>query len=168
MDSSTHTLRKPGGLAIQLVTAVTEQIRSGQLKAGDKLPTEAAIMKDFGVSRTVVREAISRLQASGRVDTRHGVGTFVLPKSEHPSFRIDAEHMGTLREVIALLEFRISIETEAAALAAVRRTSADLGRCEMPWMASTSPWKRALTRWPPTSSSTNPLPAQRKTTTSPT
>ncbi len=127
MDSSTHTLRKPGGLAIQLVTAVTEQIRSGQLKAGDKLPTEAAIMKDFGVSRTVVREAISRLQASGWVDTRHGVGTFVLPKSEHPSFRIDAEHMGTLREVIALLEFRISIETEAAALAAVRRTSADLG-----------------------------------------
>jgi GntR family transcriptional repressor for pyruvate dehydrogenase complex len=125
MDSS-NNLRKPGGLAVQLVNAMTEQIRSARLRAGDKLPTEAAIMKDFGVSRTVVREAISRLQASGWVDTRHGVGTFVLPQSEHPSFRISPEHMGTLREVIALLEFRISVETEAAALAAVRRSPASL------------------------------------------
>jgi len=126
MDATTTSLKKPGGLAIQLVHAMTEQIRSGRLKAGDKLPTEAAIMKDFGVSRTVVREAISRLQASGWVDTRHGIGTFVLQQSDHPSFRISAEHMGTLREVIALLEFRISIETEAAALAAVRRTPENL------------------------------------------
>jgi GntR family transcriptional regulator, transcriptional repressor for pyruvate dehydrogenase complex len=126
MDATTTLLKKPGGLAIQLVHAMTDQIRSGRLKAGDKLPTEAAIMKDFGVSRTVVREAISRLQASGWVDTRHGIGTFVLHQSDHPSFRISAEHMGTLREVIALLEFRISIETEAAALAAVRRTPENL------------------------------------------
>lgn len=126
MDSTNTPLRKPGGLAVQLVTAMTEQIRSGRLQAGDKFPTEAAVMKDFGVSRTVVREAISRLQASGWVDTRHGIGTFVLPQSEHPAFRISPEHMGTLREVIALLEFRISVETEAAALAAVRRNAANL------------------------------------------
>lgn len=126
MDATTTSLKKPGGLAIQLVNALTEQIRSGRLQAGDKLPTEAAIMKEFGVSRTVVREAISRLQASGWVDTRHGIGTFVLTQSEHPAFRIGPEHMGTLREVIALLEFRISVETEAAALAAVRRTPENL------------------------------------------
>ena len=48
MDTATTSLKKPGGLAIQLVHAMTEQIRSGRLKAGDKLPTEAAIMKDFG------------------------------------------------------------------------------------------------------------------------
>lgn len=126
MDTNTTSLRKPGGLAVQLVTATTEQIRSGRLKAGDKLPTEAAIMKTYGVSRTVVREAISRLQASGWVGTKHGIGTFVLPQSEHPSFRISPDHMGTLREVIALLEFRISVETEASALAAVRRTHDNL------------------------------------------
>ena len=126
MDSKTTPLRKPGGLAVQLVNALTEQIRSGRLQAGNKLPTEAAIMQDFGVSRTVVREAISRLQASGWVDTRHGVGTFVCPQSLHPSFRITPEHMGTLREVIDLLEFRISVETEAAALAAVRRSDDNL------------------------------------------
>jgi DNA-binding FadR family transcriptional regulator len=123
-------LRKPGGLAVQLVAATTEQIRSGRLKAGDKLPTEAAIMKSFGVSRTVVREAISRLQASGWVDTKHGIGTFVLPQSAHPSFRISPEHMGTLREVIDLLEFRISVETEASALAAVRRTPENLSELQ--------------------------------------
>jgi DNA-binding FadR family transcriptional regulator len=126
MDATTLSLKKPGGLAVQLVNAMTEQIRSGRLQAGDKLPTEAAIMQDFGVSRTVVREAISRLQASGWVDTRHGVGTFVRPKSQHPSFRISPEHMGTLREVIDLLEFRISVETEAAALAAIRRNDDNL------------------------------------------
>lgn len=126
MDTSSSALRKPASLGIQLVGALTESIRSGRLQAGDKLPTEAAIMKDFGVSRTVVREAISRLQASGWVDTRHGIGTFVLPQSEHPSFRISPDHMGTLREVIALLEFRISVETEAAALAAVRRNDENL------------------------------------------
>jgi len=126
MDAAPLSLKKPGGLAIQLVNALTEQIRSGRLQAGNKLPTEAAIMKDFGVSRTVVREAISRLQASGWVDTRHGIGTFVLTQSDHPAFRISPEQMGTLREVIALLEFRISVETEAAALAAMRRTPDNL------------------------------------------
>ena len=109
--------RKTKSLAQLLVEKMTLQIRAGQLRVGQKLPTEAAIMKDFGVSRTVVREAISRLQASFLVETRHGIGTFVLPQDATPSFRISAHQLGTLREVIALLEFRISIETEAAALA---------------------------------------------------
>ncbi|EPN22914.1 transcriptional regulator GntR, partial [Pseudomonas syringae pv. actinidiae ICMP 18804] len=43
------------------MTELSERIRSGQLKRGDKLPTESAIMEEQGVSRTVVREAISRL-----------------------------------------------------------------------------------------------------------
>jgi DNA-binding FadR family transcriptional regulator len=86
----------------------------------------------------VVREAISRLQASGWVDTRHGIGTFVLHQSENPSFRISAEHMGTLREVIALLEFRISVETEAAALAAVRRGHDNLAELQSAMLAFNS------------------------------
>lgn len=122
----TEEPRKTKSLATQLVEKVTLQIRAGQLKVGQKLPTEAEIMKNFGVSRTVVREAISRLQASLLVETRHGIGTFVLPQEVTPSFRISAHHLGTLREVIALLEFRISIETEAAALAAQRRNAENI------------------------------------------
>jgi DNA-binding FadR family transcriptional regulator len=68
-----------------------------------------------------VREALSHLQAGGLVQTRHGIGTFVLSPVEAPAFRVSPDKLGTLREVIGLLEFRISVETEAAALAAQRR-----------------------------------------------
>ncbi|MEY4413810.1 MAG: hypothetical protein RIQ53_1103 [Pseudomonadota bacterium] len=113
--------RRPRTLAQVLVTALEERIRDGRLVPGVKLPTEAEIMGEFGVSRTVVREAISRLQAAALVNTRHGVGTFVAEKIDEPAFRILPQQLATLHDVIALLELRIGIETEAAALAAQRR-----------------------------------------------
>lgn len=118
--------RRPRTLAMEVVESLGQRIREGQLKAGDKLPTEAAIMEEFGVSRTVVREAISKLQAGGLVRTRHGVGTFVVGVIDTPPFRIDPEQIATVRDVIAVLELRISLETEAASLAAVRRTDENL------------------------------------------
>ena len=92
--------RKHRSLAQELVTELSERIRSGQLKRGDKLPTESAIMEEQGVSRTVVREAISRLQASGLVETRHGIGTFVLDMPSPSGFRIDPATIVTLRDVL--------------------------------------------------------------------
>jgi len=120
--------RRPRTLALGLVDSLSERIRDGRLAAGDKLPTEAAIMEEFGVSRTVVREALSKLQAAGLVATRHGIGTFVTGQGDATGFRIPAEQMGTLRDVIAVLELRIGVETEAAALAARRRTADNLAR----------------------------------------
>ena len=78
MNTETTLRRKPRTLALELVDSLGDRIRDGRLAVGDKLPTEAAIMAEFDVSRTVVREAISKLQASGLVETRHGIGTFVL------------------------------------------------------------------------------------------
>ncbi|MBX3606570.1 MAG: FadR family transcriptional regulator [Piscinibacter sp.] len=118
--------RRPRTLALGLVEALGERIRDGRLAPGDKLPTEAAVMAEFGVSRTVVREAISKLQASGLVETRHGVGTFVVGVGDGSAFRIEPAQLGTLRDVIAVLELRIGVESEAAALAARRRTGANL------------------------------------------
>lgn len=118
--------RKPRTLALELVESLGDRIRSGRLALGDKLPTEAAIMGEFSVSRTVVREAISKLQASGLVETRHGIGTFVLGLGQAPGFKIAPDQMSTLRDVIAVLELRIGVETEAAALAAQRRTEANI------------------------------------------
>lgn len=107
-------------LAEGVVENFTNSIREGVLKPGEKLPTESVIMELHGVSRTVVREAISRLQASGMVETRHGIGTFVL---EPPSqLRISADTIRTIGDVLAILELRISLETEAAWLAASRRS----------------------------------------------
>ena len=83
-------------------------------------------MEEFGVSRTVVREAISRLQAAGMVETRHGVGTFVLGQGDAASFRVSGTQLATIKDVIGVLELRIGIETESAALAAARRTDLNL------------------------------------------
>ncbi len=118
--------RRPRTLALELVDSLGERIRAGQLQPGDKLPTEAAIMGEFEVSRTVVREAISKLQAAGLVETRHGIGTFVIGPGDAPSFKITPEQFSTLQDVIAVLELRIGLETEAAGLAAQRRTADNL------------------------------------------
>ncbi|MEO5732555.1 MAG: FadR/GntR family transcriptional regulator [Rubrivivax sp.] len=118
-------------MALALVDTVGDRIRSGELTTGDKLPPEAAIMGEFGVSRTVVREALSMLQAQKLVATRHGIGTFVLaPRADDDalSFRVTAEQVATLRDVVAVLEVRIALESEAASLAAVRRRPDDLQR----------------------------------------
>ncbi len=119
--------RRSRNLALEVVDAIGDRIRDGRLGAGDKLPTEAEIMGAFGVSRTVVREALSKLQAAGQVRTRHGIGTFVVGPGETAPFRIAPEQLATLRDVIAMLELRIGLETEAAALAAQRRSAQNLG-----------------------------------------
>ncbi len=113
--------KKHRNLASGVIELITADIHSGLLKPGDKLPTESAIMERHGVSRTVVREAISHLQASGAVETRHGIGTFVL-EAQPASRNLLSETIVTLRDVLAILELRICLETEAAWLAATRRT----------------------------------------------
>jgi GntR family transcriptional repressor for pyruvate dehydrogenase complex len=118
--------KRPRNLAHQLVEGMSERIKSGLLKAGDKLPTESELVAAYGVSRTVVREAISHLQAAGLVETQHGIGTFVLEQSGGANFRIDAGEMSTVMDVLAVLELRISLETEAAGLAAQRRSEDQL------------------------------------------
>ncbi len=122
--------RRPRGLVMEIVDKLGDSIRGGQLQPGDKLPTEAEIMVRFDVSRTVVREALSRLQASGLVETRHGIGTFISPRDPGGNFRISAQDFATVADVIAVLELRIGLETEAAGLAAQRRTDANLDAME--------------------------------------
>jgi GntR family transcriptional repressor for pyruvate dehydrogenase complex len=118
--------RKPRSLAKEVAEALCEEIRSGRLRPGDKLPAESAIVQQHGVSRTVVREAISGLQAAGLVDTRHGIGTFVLESPPGIEFRVEPSSIPTVRDILAMLELRIGLESEAAALAASRRTEQQL------------------------------------------
>ncbi len=117
--------RRMRSLAQEVVDALTAQIEAGTLRPGDKLPTETEVMKAQGVSRTVVREAISRLQASGFVETRHGIGSFVLERKRQP-VGIDPATITTIRDVLAILELRISLESECASLAAQRATPEDV------------------------------------------
>jgi len=126
VKAEVQPLKKHKSLAQELVDALSDRIRAGSFKVGDKLPSEAAIEQQFGVSRTVVREAISRLQAAGLVVTRHGIGTFIVGTNEAATFKLTSEDFATLKDVIAVLELRIGIEVEAAALAATRRTDKNL------------------------------------------
>jgi len=120
--------KKHRNLAQGVVASLTDSIRNGSIKPGDKLPTESEIMRIQGVSRTVVREAISHLQAAGMVETRHGIGTFVLAPAPVHHLGIDPNTVVTMRDVLAILELRISLETESAGLAASRRSEAQLAQ----------------------------------------
>lgn len=113
-----------------LVDATCEHIRasilSGTHKPGAQLPTEAEFVDLLGVSRTVVREAIARLAAAGLVEARQGKGLFVSETARYQAFQITRDEIENLGDVIQLLELRLCVETEMAALAAERRTEADL------------------------------------------
>lgn len=124
MQSINRSLSR--NLSMGIVDALSHRIRIGPLRAGDKLPTEAEIMNEFGVSRTVVREALSRLQAAGMVQSRRGVGTFVVGASRAKPFQVDSSPDDSLAQALALIELRIGLESEAAALAAQRRHAGDL------------------------------------------
>jgi DNA-binding FadR family transcriptional regulator len=125
-DASSSVRGRHRSLAEDLVTELSRRIHSGEIKASAKLPTESQVMEEHGVSRTVVREAISRLQAAGLVETRHGIGTFVLDIPSPSGFLIDPASIVTLQDVLAVLELRISLEVEAAGLACGRRTEQQL------------------------------------------
>jgi GntR family transcriptional regulator, transcriptional repressor for pyruvate dehydrogenase complex len=127
VDSPVYVIaQRSKGLVSEIVERLSQDIHSGILKPGEKLPTEAVIMSNFSVSRTVVREALSRLQASQLVITKHGIGTFVAEHIPKSNFSITAEDFMTLKDVISVLELRISLETEAAGLAAKRRTTENI------------------------------------------
>lgn len=116
-------------LSAGVVRALTEEIVSGQRQAGDKLPTETALGVEHGVSRTVVREAMSRLQAAGLVESVRGKGSFVLAQPA-VTFSAAATAPRSADEVRELWELRLALEVSAAAWAAQRRSRADLDRLQ--------------------------------------
>lgn len=116
-----------GSLTEQVVAHISSLMESGALEPGEKLPPESEIVRQQGVSRTVVREAISRLQAAGLLVTRHGIGSFVRAPEEKVDFGLDQKKENIANDVMQVLELRMGLETEAAALAAIRRTNDQLG-----------------------------------------
>lgn len=115
-------LGPPRNLTGELTARLTEEIVSGKLAPSSRLPTEQEMIATFGVSRTVVREAIAALRAEGLVVSRQGAGIFVTADLTRRPFRLDSDGLKTLQGVIDLMELRMSVEIEAAALAAERRT----------------------------------------------
>ncbi|MEX3527093.1 MAG: FCD domain-containing protein [Burkholderia sp.] len=109
-------------LSEKVVASLSEEIRRGALRPGDRLPTEVAMMKQL----SVIREAISRLQAARIVETRHGVGTFVLAPHNDATMQLPTADLSNMLDAMAVLEFRMDVEAASAALAAKRRTEQNL------------------------------------------
>jgi len=103
-----------------------EKIDLGAFPRGGKLPTEVVLAQEFGVSRTVVREAISRLKNEGVVEPRQGSGVFVTDQAGIKPLRIDYSEVSSPQAVLQILELRRAIEAEVAAQAAKRRRDADM------------------------------------------
>jgi len=115
-------LRPARNLGEEVVARIAGEIRGGRLAPGARLPTELELMAAMGVSRTVVREAVAALRAEGLVTTRQGSGAFVAADASRVPFRIDPDGLSSIADVLEVMELRLAIEVEAAALAAERIT----------------------------------------------
>jgi GntR family transcriptional repressor for pyruvate dehydrogenase complex len=113
-------------LSDQVAEQLATKIKQGRLMPGDKLPTEARLVEQFQVSRTVVREAVSRLKSLGLVDSRQGSGVFVNQKLPFAPLNFEARHAASQEAVIQMVEVRRALEAEVAALAAQRRNAHDI------------------------------------------
>ena len=109
---------------------LVRMIADDGLKPGDKLPPSDRLCEQFSVSRTVVREAIASLKAEGRLRSLRGSGVYVSepPKPLGGSMFMEAPQ--DIGDVLDFIEFRMSVEIEAAGLAAERRTETNLLRME--------------------------------------
>jgi GntR family transcriptional repressor for pyruvate dehydrogenase complex len=113
-------------LSAGLFDQLADQIKSGKLAPGERLPTEQELTRAARVSRTVVREAVAALRAEGLVVTRQGVGAFVSAAPQQAPFRIDTERLQHLEEILYVMELRLCVEMESAGLAAERASRAQV------------------------------------------
>ena len=114
-------------LADRVAEGLLSSVMRGSFRTGHQLPSEADIAFDFGVSRSVVREAISHLRAMGVIEVSNGKKAVVKLLDPVPLARFF--NLAAAQEpnnLIQLLEVRCGIESESAFLAAQRRTSEDL------------------------------------------
>jgi DNA-binding FadR family transcriptional regulator len=111
-------------LADRLAKRLIDAIQQGLLPAESRLPTEQALGEQYGVSRTVVREAISMLKREGLVASHQGRGTYVTA-APSVALRLPSPQ-GNPASVREILEIRSALEVKAATLAAVRRTDTHL------------------------------------------
>lgn len=111
-------------LADRAYTAIVGIINDEDLAPGDRLPSEARLAELFGMSRTIVREALVRLAADGITEARRGAGSYV---KRRPSKRLGTHvPLEGMSATLGTYEVRFVVEAEGARLAAQRRSHQDL------------------------------------------
>lgn len=110
-------------LGDQVIHQLQEKISLGELKPGEKIPTETELMALFGVGRSTVREAVRVLAKAGLLEVRQGDGTYVLDRTNNLE---PLEHRLRRASILEVYEVRRALELEIAKLAARRRSEEDL------------------------------------------
>jgi GntR family transcriptional repressor for pyruvate dehydrogenase complex len=123
-------LKPPASLSEQVAEVLHEEIKTGNYRPGERLPTEANLAESFGVSRTVIREALARLKFDGILDSRQGQGAVVAQAGDRKVFRIEDLGNASQTRLAYLFELRAILEGDAAALAAKRRSEDQLSSME--------------------------------------
>jgi DNA-binding FadR family transcriptional regulator len=118
-------LSREGSLSLHVADQLEALIVNGGIGVGEKLPTENGLCDAFGVSRTVIREAITHLKSLGLVETRRGVGTTVLRSTTVEAMPAKRISPTTVEDILHVLELRLNLEPAAAALAAERHDEED-------------------------------------------
>lgn len=123
-----ETVKKPRKLPEQIADKLREMIIQEEMKTGAKLPAEAELMARFGVSRSTVREAVRILQTERIVDIRQGQGTFLCAMPGLADDPLGLRFADQQELIAQLLETRLLVEPNVAALAAQRRQDAHIQR----------------------------------------
>jgi GntR family transcriptional repressor for pyruvate dehydrogenase complex len=105
----------------KIIEQIVDALLRGDLKPGDRLPTERDLATSFSVSRTVVREAVKILAGRGVVEVRHGSGIYIAADEATVLERLDQVNLQDAL-LIDLFAVRKVLETKIASLAALRRT----------------------------------------------
>ncbi|WP_419787042.1 FadR/GntR family transcriptional regulator [Pseudodesulfovibrio sp.] len=128
-NTISHSLGQRPSLPEELAGVIAKQIEVGDFKPGDVLPSETHMAKSFNVSRTVVREALARLKYEGIIQSKRGSGPVVCQEGNRKIFTLPAE-FASAENKANILEFRLVVEGESAALAAMRRSEEQLQKME--------------------------------------
>jgi len=110
------------------IEKVRDLIRGGDLQPGQRLPAEAALSAQLGVSRSSLREAVRALATAGVLDVKRGDGTFVTSLTPEQLFTGIGEAVDLMQEesLLELMECRRVVEPQVTALAAMRCEPEDL------------------------------------------
>lgn len=110
----------------EIAATINAQVQRGERQPGERLPSERELCELFGVSRSVVREALSQLKSDGIIETRRGSGAYVLERDQRQSFRMQDVAIEERDSLALVMELIVTVEVAATRLSAMRRTPEDL------------------------------------------
>lgn len=127
--------RRPRADMSSLISDLTDRIEGGEWAAGDRLPPERDLARAYGVARNTLRRALDGLEEQGRLVRHVGRGTFI---QAAPAGATLNDFGSRIRDASPedLMEVRLIIEPEVAALATARATASDLREIEQAFRAS--------------------------------